>query len=88
MNKLYTLSVGIVQGSVIGAVFGVSTGTILSKFEKSIDNKVDLIEKMTFGGFIVGGVVGSFVTNTPLSACIVSSFCVPYYLYNKRLTYK
>jgi hypothetical protein len=83
LNKIYTLSWGIANGSATGALFGICTGTALSKIEKKTENKVLMIERVTIGGAVVGGFIGSFITNTPLSACILSSVCVPYYIYNK-----
>ena len=78
-----TLSWGIAHGSAIGALFGICTGSALSKIERKLENKVLLIERVTIGGAVAGGFIGSFITNTPLSACILSSVCVPYYVYNK-----
>jgi len=83
LHKFYTLSCGIAHGSGIGALFGMFTGSVLSKCEKKTENKVILIERVTLGGAVAGGFVGSLVTNTPLSLCILSSVCIPYYVYNK-----
>ena len=82
-HKFYTLSWGIAHGSAIGALFGMFTGSVLSKCEKKPEHKVLLIERVTLGGAVAGGFVGSFVANTPLSLCVLSSVCIPYYVYNK-----
>lgn len=82
-DKLYTLSLGIVKGSVVGGLLGMCTGTVLSNFEKKTEYKVYMIEKVTIGGVVAGGIVGGLIVNTPMSACILSSVCFPYYAYNK-----